>query len=72
MSGAMQYASGYSLDLYCDQGRGVPAHPWDKGEATFFGETFAECSKEARKAGWRIFRTTRTARCPACNRKPRP
>lgn len=61
---AMQYASGYSLDLYCD--RPNSDHGFNEFPHQFNGETFSECAKEARKAGWRFHRKTRTATCPKC------
>jgi hypothetical protein len=58
------YAAGYSLDLYCD-GRNE-WHGWNEFPHQFFGETFGECAKLARKRGWVIHRSTRTATCPKC------
>jgi len=60
---AIQYASGYQLDLYCDQNRASHQHYHME---TFTGETFAECAKVAKKLGWKIHRKTRTATCPTC------
>lgn len=66
----MQYASGYSLDLYCDN---PTAHSFNSTAAqSYFGETFSECATEARKDGWKIHRETRTATCPFCVRTLRP
>lgn len=61
-----QYASGYSLDLYCDKDNVKHSHL--EFPHTYVGETFGECAKEARKNGWVIHRKTRTATCPKCNR----
>ena len=76
-AGAMQYASGYTLDLYCDQWTG-PAiataaspdgkHGWNEFPHVFTGESFAECAKAARARGWSIHRVSRTATCPKCNK----
>lgn len=60
----IQYAQGYTLALYCDQNRGVLHNNDAKRE--FAGETFSDCAREARKAGWKIHRRTRTATCPQC------
>ena len=75
-----QYASGYTLDLYCDyfDGQNNPTsaspdgyHGWNEFPHTFTGETFRECAADARKAGWKIHRQTRTATCPHCVRHKR-
>lgn len=58
---ALQYACGYSLDLYCDSGKDHNFEPFPK---TFCGETFGECASEARKCGWIIKKKTRMATCP--------
>jgi hypothetical protein len=58
-----QYASGYSLDLYCDH-----SHGFNNRMATFVGETFTQCARQAGKVGWEIYHETRTATCPACVR----
>lgn len=64
----MQYASGYSLNLYCDTENidGFNKHGWNEFPRTFTGETFNECAALARKEGWVIHRKTRTATCPKC------
>jgi len=66
---AMQYASGYSLDLYCDHfsGFGDEWHEWAEFPHQYVGETFAECARKARKAGWKFHHKTRTATCPKCS-----
>jgi hypothetical protein len=61
-----QYASGYSLDLYCDR-----VHDRGYSAATFVGQTFADCAKQARFRGWKIHTATRTATCPSCVRGER-
>lgn len=67
MGDVMHYASGYSLDLYCDCVWPKAAHErFQSFPSTYVGETFAECAREAKEDGWRIFRKTRTARCPKC------
>lgn len=78
----MGMASGYSLDLYCDNagdgkpggyGYGSPAdgHAFRAFPAEFYGETWSECARNARAAGWKIDRRERTAICPKCARKAR-
>lgn len=65
------YASGYSLDLYCDHENDAhpkgPVYPMRMKE--FFGETFADCARQARAAGWKVRKKTRTATCPCCTGK---
>lgn len=63
--GPLQYAAGYSLDLYCRLGN--PSGGRVGHEDTFFGRTFGECAKQARATGWVIHRD-RTATCPKCKR----
>jgi hypothetical protein len=72
------YASGYTLDLYCDRSGldAVPTqdspdgiHKWNEFPHTFLGETFGECAREARRHGWVIHTKTRTATCPTCSGK---
>lgn len=71
----LQYASGYTLDLYCDHfdGPASPSvdspdgrHTWNEFPHTFGGETFGECLRQAMDRGWIIRRATRTATCPKC------
>jgi hypothetical protein len=62
----LQYASGYSLDLYCDHENN--AHPWDSFPHQFTAETFGQCAKMARDRGWVFHYKTRTATCPMCAR----
>lgn len=63
----MQYASGYSLDLYCD--RESSKHRHAEFPHGFVGETFGECAREARQNGWIIRTDARTATCPKCSGK---
>ena len=66
----VQYAGCYSLDLYCDQP--VTSHTWEQRAgfpSMFTGETFTECTRDARKIGWKIHLDTRTATCPTCRKK---
>jgi hypothetical protein len=60
-----QYACGYTLDLYCDRQTKEYMHNSDFPHS-FFGETFADCARQARARGWVIHRKTRTATCPRC------
>lgn len=62
----LQFASGYSLHLYCKYLN--PAHKFDEFPHEFFGEYGPDVFNEARAAGWVIHRD-RTATCPKC---PRP
>jgi hypothetical protein len=55
----LQYVGGYTLDLYCDH-----QHTETSSFASFYGQKFSDCAKEARKRGWRIDKKTRTATCP--------
>ena len=59
----LHYASGYTLDLYCDHHN--DDHGFNAGPTTYFGETFAECAKQARKEGW-VLHKDQTATCPKC------
>jgi hypothetical protein len=69
MSKPTQYASGYTLDLYCDKfDTRNNAHSWNEFPHQFTGETFAGCVRDAKKRGWLVFTKTRTARCPRCAR----
>lgn len=61
----IQYASGYTLDLYCDHTN--PDHPWSSFPHVVGGETLGECVEEARAKGWVIHRD-RTATCPICSK----
>jgi hypothetical protein len=62
---AIPYVGIYTLDLFCDQ-----LHE-PRVEMTFTGQTFSGCCANARKAGWRIHRATKTATCPSCTRRLR-
>ena len=65
----LQFAGCYSLDLYCDVQNGAEncGHSdFENKSETFTGETYGECAKEARAAGWKIHSATRTATCPQC------
>lgn len=62
----IQYASGYSLDLYCDQDKHPPAI--GTYMETFTGETFGQCARDARRKGW-VIHKDQTSTCPFCNRK---
>lgn len=67
----MQYSSGYTLDLYCDQWNGAPdeTHGYSGYSGQFAGETFGHCARQARKLGWIIRPYTRTATCPKCAKR---
>lgn len=65
----IQYASGYTLDLYCDHSS--PRHGWGEFPHQYTGETFGECARRARRVGWIIRTEARTATCPKCSEKRR-
>lgn len=58
-------ASGYSLDLYCDNDPAV-THRWNEFPHQYSAEDRAECRRRAKQDGWRINWTKRTAICPKC------
>lgn len=62
----MQYASGYTLDLYCDS---VNLHSFREFPHIFNGEKFSECVEQARRFGWVVRTNSRTATCPKCSGK---
>ena len=66
------FARGYSLDLYCD-GAGCTAGRFglEPMHATYFGESWAETARAARKHGWRIVKAECKAYCPRCVRERR-
>ena len=53
----------YSMDLYCDFG----PHPigYDFPHQ-FTGRTEAECFRNSKKRGWKIYPAQRKAKCPRC------
>lgn len=60
-------ASGYTLDLYCDNE--TADHPFGYFPQTFFDENKSQCWKDAKKKGWKLDSKNRTAICPLCNKK---
>jgi hypothetical protein len=57
----------YTLDLYCDyEDR---AHPSFYFPHQFFGETYGECARQARRSGWTIGPKRSKAICPLCSGK---
>jgi len=62
-----QFASGYTLHLYCDHAN--ESHDFQEFPREFTGETFAECTRRAQSVGWSIHYKTRTATCPKCSGK---
>lgn len=67
LSEPMQYADGFTLNLYCDHDNEAHAHREFPDE--YYGDTFADCARQARKEGWIIRTATRTATCPKCSGK---
>lgn len=70
----MGIVSGYTLDLYCDGGDDCPLPSWKAPDGQFYGETFTECARNARRAGWFIDvngdgRERGRALCPDCKRR---
>lgn len=58
-----KYASGYSLDLYCDHAN--PNHLHSEFPHQFVSEFKRYCFGDARHIGW-IIRIDGTATCPKC------
>jgi hypothetical protein len=58
---------GYSLDLYCDGAVKCRNRGAIDGFAAgrFTGETFSECARKAKQAGWKLKRNG-MAFCPLC------
>lgn len=74
MKDPTQFASGYTLDLYCDTDyvRGdTNKHAWNEFPHQFMGETLGECARAARRRGWIVRTMDRTATCPKCSGKKR-
>jgi hypothetical protein len=64
-------ANGYSVDLYCEN---MSDHNrrWreiGEGKATYTGETWGECARQARRDGWQISRDRQRAYCKYHGRK---
>lgn len=57
---------GYTVDLYCD---GDGPHGYREDTASFGGETYQDCAKQARAQGWRLSHDRTRALCPKCNPK---
>jgi len=62
----------YTLDLYCDNAQGHAPLPVtfrnrDDYTYSFSGETYRECKRKAKKAGWTWHRGGRLL-CPLCSR----
>jgi len=67
-------AACYSMDLYCENYGDAATHGHlfeghNAGTATFTGETWGECAKQARDIGWRICHDQQTCYCPKCSGK---
>lgn len=61
----------YTLDLYCDAEN--PEHKYGEFPHQFFDEHGRTCRARARRAGWRLARTSgEQDLCPKCSGKPRP
>ncbi len=61
-------ASGYTMDIYCDSDVCKGATVFGSAKESFFGETWAQVARMARKVGWRITKD-RKAFCPWCTGK---
>lgn len=51
---------GYALDLYCD---GKPCRKTKAVQSEFNAQTYAQCAKAARGAGWKLNRSAGLAFC---------
>lgn len=60
----------YVVRLQCDFAEHKIEH--GEGEAEFHGKESSGCYAQARKAGWRVYLSTRRARCPECAKKMLP
>lgn len=63
-------ARGYTLDLYCDNPDHDDKAPWSPTSChgTYFGETYAEVKRAAKKAGWSYTRDGKQI-CKYCTGK---
>ena len=61
-------ASGYSLDAYCKWSN--PYHSFQEFPHSFYGNTKADCKKQARRRGWQLHHDG-YATCPKCAAKPK-
>jgi len=64
----LQYAAGYTLDLYCKYKHdgSHPTAPYSTGFGQFHGQSKAGCLRRAKRAGWRVNNKSRLSTCPAC------
>lgn len=60
------WIGGYTLELYCDNEKGV--HAYNEFPHAFLHEFGSECRSTARKNGW-ILHLDGTATCPKCSGK---
>lgn len=67
------YASGYTLDLYCEnidnKELDLKMHDWLEFPHTFFAYDRKQAFRDARKAGWKINTKNKTCICPKCVQK---
>ncbi|AUG88109.1 hypothetical protein HOS53_gp051 [Klebsiella phage May] len=62
--------SGYSMDLYCDCDTCTKATAifGSNTPSQYFGETYAECAKQAKQDGWYLSRDKRKCIAPGHKR----
>lgn len=63
----MPFAGGYELHLYCNTEHTDLENYVLNKKNQFYGETFAEAAKSARRHGWTVNRITQNVRCPLCS-----
>lgn len=64
-------ASGYTMNLYCEFQTDLSVHSYMdeltyKSIGEFVGETYAQCAKQAKKAGWFLTSDRQRCYCPSC------
>jgi hypothetical protein len=66
----------YSVELYCENAendsdgkRGDCPDFWSSFPHVYTGETYGQCARQARRAGWVLTRDRRHAYCPKCSGK---
>ena len=54
----MGYVGCYDLNLYCDDPECINGFSYCSDPASYIGNTFDDCAKQARKDGWKIIKKT--------------